>query len=114
MQFGTESLPSGRHIRRFALHEAILYVISALSKLEKLMDAIVNNPRDVRFEDACKIARHIGFTAESGRGSHFAFSKKGESTLLNFQKNANGKIPAYQGRQLSDMIQRYRDQNDED
>jgi len=79
-----------------------------LSQIEKLLDAVLNNPRDVRVEDACKIAKRLGFTGESGSGSHHAFARPGEPTLLNFQSNRNGKIPNYQGKQLAAMIEKYR------
>jgi hypothetical protein len=36
-----------------------------LKQLEKLIAAIKNNPRDVRFSDACKVAEAIGFTAKA-------------------------------------------------
>jgi len=79
-----------------------------LSKRQKLVEATLNNPSDVRFEDACKIAELIGFTCNSGEGSHFCFAKPGETDQLNFQ-NRNGKIKPYQGRQLAKMIERYWD-----
>jgi hypothetical protein len=37
---------------------------------EKLLAAIRNNPKSVRFEDACRVARLLGFTYTSGEGSH--------------------------------------------
>jgi len=83
-----------------------------LSQRKKLLDAVLNNPRDVRFEDACKIAQWLGFTGESGSGSHHAFARQGEPTQLNFQSRG-GKIPPYQGRQLAAMIEKYRDNDDE-
>ena len=83
-----------------------------LSQKKKLLNAVLNNPRDVRFEDACKIARLLGFTGESGAGSHHAFARPGESTQLNFQSR-EGKIPTYQGKQLVAMIEKYRDDDDE-
>ena len=42
-------------------------------------------------------------------GSHRAYSRPGEPTGLNLQ-NRDGKIPAYQPRQLIEMIQRYKDE----
>jgi len=43
------------------------------------------------------------------RGSHHAFARPGEATLLNF-RSEGGKIPAYQPRQLLAMIDRYGDE----
>lgn len=82
-----------------------------MSKLEKLIEAIRNNPKDVRFDDACKVAERLGFTGKGGNGtSHYAFSKPGERLILNFQENKNGKIPPYQARQLVGMIDKYEDE----
>ena len=77
-----------------------------MTKKEKIITTILNNPKGVRFEDACKIANWLGFTHKSGQGSHRAFAKEGEPALLNFQ-NRNGYIPPYQAKQLIEMIERY-------
>ena len=50
----------------------------------------------------------IGFIRRSGSGSsHNFFSRPGETTVLNFQKNKNGKIPRYQAEQLIAMVDKY-------
>jgi len=82
-----------------------------MSQRAKLIEGILNNPTDVRFDDACKVAEWLGFVNSGGSGSHRAFSKPGEPEALNFQ-NRSGKIPAYQARQLIAMILRYRDDNE--
>jgi hypothetical protein len=69
----------------------------------KLLAAIRNNPKDVRFVDACKVAEWLGFVHKGGKGSHRAFSRRGEPVSLNFQ-NRNGKVPPYQVRQLIAMM----------
>jgi hypothetical protein len=77
-----------------------------VSQIEKLIAAVCNNPRDVRFDDACKIAIALGFVGKGGEGSHTVFSRSGEPMGLNFQ-NRNGKIPPYQAKQLIAMIEKY-------
>lgn len=77
-----------------------------MTRREKLLAAIRNNPKDVRFADACKAAEAIGFTSTGGKGSHTVYARAGESTILNFQ-NRNGRIPPYQARQLIDMLNKY-------
>lgn len=62
-----------------------------------------NNPKSLRFEDACAIAQRLGFIHKGGKGSHCTFSKKGESLMLNFQ-NRNGYVPPYQAKQLIEMV----------
>lgn len=80
------------------------------SKREKLIAAIRNNPKDVRFDDACKVARWLDFTASGGKGQHAAFSRSGEPVGLNFQTTKDGKIPPYQAKQLIAMIDKYEDE----
>ncbi len=67
---------------------------------------IRNNPKDVRFADACSVAEWLGFVHKGGKGSHRAYSRTGERVGLNFQ-NRDGKIPAYQARQLIAMMDKY-------
>jgi hypothetical protein len=79
-----------------------------MSQQEKLIASVRENPKDVRFDDACKIAGWLGFR-RGGKGSHRAFSRPGERTGLNFQ-NRGGKIPLYQAKQLIEMIDKYEDE----
>lgn len=82
-----------------------------MSQWEKLLEEVRQNPKDVRFADACKIASRLGFSGQGGKGAHRAYSRKGEPQGLNFQKDKNGKIPAYQARQLIAMIDKYMEQS---
>ena len=73
---------------------------------KKLLAAIRNNPKDVRFVDACRVAEWLGFVHKGGKGSHGAFSRPGERVALNFQ-NRDGRIKPYQARQLIAMMDKY-------
>lgn len=77
-----------------------------MTRREKLLAAIRNNPRSVRFADACKVAEAIGFVRAGGKGSHTVYAKSREPTILNFQ-NRSGYIPPYQARQLIEMMDKY-------
>lgn len=77
-----------------------------MSRIAKVIAAMRNNPKDVRFADACRVAQAIGFTAKGGSGSHCTFARPGEPIQLNFQ-DRKGLVPAYQARQLLEMIDRY-------
>jgi hypothetical protein len=77
-----------------------------VAKGAKLLAAIRANPRNVRFTDACRAARLLGFVHEGGRGSHLVFKRKGEPVQLNFQ-DRDGYIPPYQARQLAQIIAKY-------
>jgi len=72
----------------------------------KLLAAIRNNPKDVRFADACKAAETVGFVRAGGKGSHTVYARPGEPVILNFQ-NRSGSIPPYQARQLIEMLDKY-------
>jgi hypothetical protein len=81
-----------------------------VSQRDKLIKGIRNNPRNVRLEDACRLAEAIGFSAKGGKGAHHAFSRPGEPVGLNFQDIGGGKIPFYQAKQLLMMIDKYGDE----
>jgi len=80
-----------------------------MSRRNKLIQAARNNPKDVRFADACRIAVWLGFEHSGGKGHHRAFSRPGEPVALNFQ-DRKGRIPAYQAEQLIAMIDKYGDE----
>ena len=77
-----------------------------MSQREKLLQSILDNPKDVRFADACKAAELIGFEGQGQNGSHNSFSKSGDPEGLNFQ-NRKGKIVPYQAKQLGKKIQEF-------
>lgn len=76
-----------------------------MNQRAKLFEAILNNPRDVRFSDACRAAEALGFVGRQ-KGSHKFFARPGEADVLNFQ-DRNGRIAHYQALQLAVMIRRY-------
>ena len=82
-----------------------------MTKQEKLLASLRNNPKAVSFDDACKIAEQLGFTLRGGKGSHRTFGKMDEPLLLNFQ-NRGGYILPYQAKQLLDMVDKYADLSD--
>ena len=79
-----------------------------MTRREKHLAAIRNNPKGVRFADGCRAAETIGFVRAGGKGSHVVYAKAGEPTILNFQ-NRGGFIPPYQARQLIEMLDKYED-----
>lgn len=82
-----------------------------MARRDKLLGAIRNNPKSVRFVDACKAAESLGFTHKGGQGSHRVFGRPDEPDLLNFQ-NRGGTIPPYQARQLIKMMDKYGGEDD--
>ncbi len=78
-----------------------------MSQRAKLLKALRSNPKDVRLGDACKIAELLGFGEKGGKGQHRVFARPGEVTILNFQDRGDGKVPAYQAKQLIAMLDKY-------
>lgn len=77
-----------------------------MMRRQKLLAAIRNIPKDVRFSDACSAAEAIGFARAGGGVSHVAYAKAGERVILNFQ-NSNGRIPRYRARRLIEMLDKH-------
>lgn len=77
-----------------------------MTQRAKLIEAIRNNPKDVRFEDACNVAEMLGFVRKGTKSSHWVYVRPGEPVGLNFQ-DRNGKIKPYQAYQLIEMIEKY-------
>ena len=84
-----------------------------MGRLKKLFDRVNNNPKDVRFNDMCKLAEAFGFVHKGGKGSHEAYNRKGVEEIVNFQ-NVNGKVKSYQVKQFLKLIQEYNLQIKED
>jgi hypothetical protein len=81
-----------------------------VTRKKKLLEAIRNNPRGVRFADACKAAELLSFEHKGGVGSHVVYARTGEAVILNFQ-DRKGVIYTYQARQLVAMIDKYGDES---
>lgn len=82
-------------------------MVPPMSQLHKLKEAIRNNPKDVRYDDAVRVAEAIGFQRSGGKGSHAVYARRGESVQLNFQKKDGGRVAPYQVRQLIEMMDKY-------
>jgi len=52
-----------------------------LSRKEKLIEAIKNNPKNIRFEDLKKILESIGYIAINNGGSHYVFTRENSISL---------------------------------
>jgi hypothetical protein len=75
-----------------------------MAKRAKLLETARNNPKGVRFEDACKLAESFHFLPRNpAGGSHRVYKRKGYKLLLNFQ-NDHGMAKEYQVKQLLDAI----------
>ncbi len=77
-----------------------------MTQRNKLIENILDNPKNVRFDNACRAAEWIGFRCEGGKGSHWRYLRPGEPDGLNFQ-NHRGRLPEYQAKQLIRMLKKY-------
>ncbi|MDI3507600.1 MAG: hypothetical protein PWQ46_195 [Methanomicrobiaceae archaeon] len=44
-----------------------------------------HNPKNLRFEDLCRVAEAFGFLFRGGMGSHRIYVRQGVMEILNFQ-----------------------------
>lgn len=75
-------------------------------KKRKLLLKILNNPRNVRFNDMVILAEAFGFELARTNGSHHIFIHSEIQELLNLQ-NVKGQAKPYQIRQFLQLVERY-------
>ena len=73
---------------------------------EKLLQKALTSPGDLRFQQACDLAKAFGFRLSRINGSHHIFCHEGVRELVNLQ-NVRGKAKPYQVKQLLDLVERY-------
>ncbi len=78
-----------------------------MPKFDKLLERIRNNPTNVDFGDACRVANHFfGAPRQSGT-SHRVWTMPWDGDpRVNMQRGRNGKAKVYQVRQLLAAIDR--------
>ena len=72
----------------------------------KLLQKALASPANLRFEEACALARAFGFHPSRVSGSHHIYVHPGVRELLNLE-DVRGKAKAYQVRQLLQLVERY-------
>ncbi len=77
---------------------------------QDLLRAAVENPEGITFEDACKLARQMGWIEERTKGSHVIFRHPKAYLIrtayprpLNLQRGNSGKAKAYPVLQMLEM-----------
>jgi predicted RNA binding protein YcfA (HicA-like mRNA interferase family) len=55
-----------------------------IRRICKLLESLLNNPKDVRFEDLDKLLKAFGYEVRQpgGGSSHYVYSKKGKRMLI--------------------------------
>jgi predicted RNA binding protein YcfA (HicA-like mRNA interferase family) len=74
-----------------------------MPRCDKLLERARNNPKEVRFSDAVKLAECYGFSQDRQRGSHQWFEHPLLRDGLNLQ-DRKGMAKEYQVKQLLDAI----------
>ena len=72
----------------------------------RLLQKALTSPANVRFEEACALARLFGFHLSRVSGSHHIFVHPSVRELLNLQ-DVRGRAKGYQVRQLLRLVERY-------
>lgn len=78
-----------------------------MTRRAKLLDAVRNNPRDVRFADLLTLLTGAGFVRVRQSGSHAIYQHPTHPTeLIDLQPGNAGKAKPYQVRQVLDVLDR--------
>lgn len=78
-----------------------------MSKVEKLLQHILNNQKNVQFNDLITLLAALGFERKRVSGSHHVFKHPKVTELIIIQPDQNSKAKPYQVRQLLKMIEAY-------
>jgi hypothetical protein len=72
----------------------------------KLLQKALQSPANLRFDEACALARAFGFHLSRVSASHHIFARPGVRELVNPQE-VGGKAKPYQVKQLLSLVERY-------
>lgn len=75
-------------------------------KPRRILEKILAGSHNIRFEEACRLAKGLGFALDRTRGSHHIFVHGRVPGLrLNLQPDKSGQAKMYQIRQLLDAME---------
>ena len=74
-------------------------------KIEKLILKILNNQKNVKFDDFIQILNYFGFECDRISGSHHIFKNDEINELINIQ-NVKGEVKPYQIKQFISIIEK--------
>ncbi|ASC71106.1 hypothetical protein XM38_020560 [Halomicronema hongdechloris C2206] len=77
-----------------------------MSKRQKLLQQVLNNPKNVSFKDMMRLIEAFGFTLARVNGSHHIFTHPNVPELVNIQ-NHKGKAKPYQIRQFLSLVEQH-------
>lgn len=76
-------------------------MVSRAKRLRKAIDS----PRNLRFDELCKLAEDFGFSLVGAKGSHHQYVHEGLQRPLTFTEAKGGKAKAYQVKQFLDALE---------
>ncbi|MGG6269796.1 type II toxin-antitoxin system HicA family toxin [Leptolyngbya sp. AN03gr2] len=77
-----------------------------MTKKRKLLEKILNNQKNIDFEDMVTLVEAFGFSRSRVSGSHHIFEHPNIPELVNLQ-NRKGQAKPYQIRQFLTLIEQY-------
>ncbi|MCD8487605.1 type II toxin-antitoxin system HicA family toxin [Geitlerinema calcuttense] len=75
-----------------------------MSKKQKLLQQILNNPKNVSFKDMVSLVEAFGFTLARVNGSHHIFTHPDIPERVNIQ-SVKGNAKSYQVRQFLTLVE---------
>lgn len=75
-------------------------------KRHKLLNKVLNNPKNVVFNDMSNLIKRFGFVLARVSGSHHIFTHPKLNEIVNLQE-VRGKAKAYQVKQFLALIEKY-------
>ncbi len=75
-------------------------------KKQKILQKVLNNPKNVKFLEVKSIIEAFGFKLSRLSGSHHIFTHSNLSEIVNLQ-NVNGRAKSYQVKQFLRLVERY-------
>jgi len=73
---------------------------------KKLLPKVINNQKNIQFNDFVTLIEAFGFYRTRGEGSHSIYRKTGVAEYINIQ-NENGKAKPYQIKQFLALVEKY-------
>ena len=79
-----------------------------MSKKDKLLDRLLNRPKDLTFDEMVSLLSYFGYECkQGGTGSGVKFIKKGSNEVINFHKpHPNGILKKYVLNQVIEKLRK--------
>ena len=77
-----------------------------MTKKRKLLEKILNNQKNIAFDDMVTLVEAFGFSRSRVSGSHYIFEHPNIPEIVNLQ-NRKGQAKPYQVRQFLTLIEQY-------